>query len=273
MTGSNPLDWYGAEFLAFFAVCFVLCWLLGYPIAAWLRASGTPGHVENPYELAVLSGRPTALAETALARMMDAGLVSVLENKEIVRQGGAPRDGVEARILEAGSHTRFGKAVRAVREEGDRMREVLIQRGLMIRKGDAFAIGIGSALPLIVLLILGATKYNIGVERERPVGFLAAFLIFATIVTLFRVAKVDRRTKAGIAAFKEARNRNARLRIAPRGSETGTAVALFGTGVIATSAIGDLHRLKSNSANDGGGGGCSGGDGGCGGGGCGGCGS
>ena len=83
-----------------------------------------------------------------------------------------------------------------------------------------------------------------------------------------RVFAVDRRTKGGLAVVKEAKRRAERLKRAPTQAETGMAVALFGTAVLAGSPLADLHRMRQS---DGGSsGGDSGSSGGCGGGGCGG---
>ena len=80
-----------------------------------------------------------------------------------------------------------------------------------------------------------------------------------------------RRTQAALDAVAEAKRSNERARRAPTTGEMGTAVALFGTGVLAGSEWNDFHRMRS--AGDGG---TSSGDGGSsdsGGSGCGGCGS
>ena len=138
-----------------------------------------------------------------------------------------------------------------------------------------------STLPYAVLIAFGATKMIVGSLRDRPIGYLTALVVLTVIAGAIRWFTIDRRTRAGRDAVHEARERSLRLRQAPTSPEVGIAVALFGTAVLAGSAFGDFHRLRSNagSGRDGGGGSCggggggSGGGGGCGGGGCGGCGS
>ena len=270
MTGMNPLDWYGAEFLIFYGFGLLVSWLLGHAIVWWIRPQGSAGYVDNPNDLALLSGQKDRLGEAAVARMLDRGLLSLEGRKRLVRNGGAPSDPVEAEIMALGARTSWNKVSRAVRGQADHLRERLVMRGLMTEKVDAWTTGLAAAVPMFALFALGVAKYFTGVSRDRPVGLLIIALILTVVFLLMRVFGTDRRTKAGIAAYKEAASRNARLRIAPRGPETGMAVALFGTGVIATGPLGDFHRMRSAGSGDGSGGDSSG-DGGCGGG-CGGCG-
>ena len=100
-------------------------------------------------------------------------------------------------------------------------------------------------------------------------------LVLTAVLALWRFFAVDRRTKGGIEAVKHAQGKSDRLRRAPTGDETGQAVALYGTAVLAGTPLAAFHTMRSSNSGDGGG--CSsdgGGDGGggCGGGGCGGCG-
>ena len=271
MTGSNPLDWYGTAFLVFYGLCFLGCHMLGHLIAAWLRPEGSPGMVEDPDELAILSQQQEQrMAESAVARMLDSGAL-VLEGKRIRRGSGSPRGALEARIAQIGEEPHWRQILRAAKEEGKTLRERMVMRGLLMTSADARSIGLAAAVPMFALFVLGVAKCFVGSEREKPIGILVFFLIVTAVFIAGRIFGTDRRTKEGKAAFKDARSRHARLRIAPRGMETGTAVALFGTGVIATGPLGDFHRLRASGSSDASGGSDSDGDGGCSGG-CGGCG-
>ena len=270
MTGSNPLDWYGTAFLVFYGLVFLGCHMLGHLIAAWLRPDGSPAMVDDPDELAILSKhQDQRLAESAVARMLDSGALRI-ENKRLHRGTGSPGGPLEARIAGLGDGLRWHSIARAALAEGRAIRERMVMRGLLITGGDARRIGLAAAMPMFALFVLGVAKCFVGSERDMPIGILVFFLIVTAVFLAGRIFGTDRRTKAGKAAVKDARSRHARLRIAPRGMETGTAVALFGTGVIATGPLGDFHRMRQSSGGDGSGG--SDGDGGCGGGGCGGCG-
>ena len=271
MTGSNPLDWYGTAFLIFYGLCFVGCQLLGHLIAEVLRPDGSEGIVDDPDELAIMSNRQEQrVAESAVARMLENGALS-LDGKRFARGNGNPSGAMEGAIAGTGSRPRWRDILLAVKLQGERIRERLIMRGLMMSRGDARSLGLKAAIPIIALFAFGIAKVFVGVERDRPVGMLIAFLIITAIFIAGRLFGTDQRTRAGRRALKDARSRHARLRIAPRGTETGTAVALFGTGVLATGPLGDFHRLRQSTGGDGtgdsgdGDGGCGGGCGGCGG--------
>ena len=270
MTGSNPLDWYGTAFLVFYGLVFLGCHMLGHVIAMWLRPDGSPAVVHDPDELAILSKyQDQRMAESAVARMLESGALRI-ENKRFHRGAGSPDGTVEARIAEMGDGLRWHSIARAALAEGKAIRERMVMRGLLMTSGDARRIGLAAAMPMIALFVLGVAKCFVGSERDRPIGVLVFFLVVMAVFIAGRIFGTDRRTKAGKTAVKEARSRHARLRIAPRGPETGTAVALFGTGVLAAGPLGDFHRLRASGSSDASGGSDS--DGGCGGGGCGGCG-
>ena len=127
-------------------------------------------------------------------------------------------------------------------------------------------------LPLLALIAFGAIKLMVGLSRDRPVGFLVVLLIATAILAVIRWRAIDRCTRAGRAALARVRQEAERIKAAPTRQEMATAVALFGTAVLAGSAFAPLHTLRAGSSAGSGGCGGGGGDGG-GGGGCGGCGS
>lgn len=154
-----------------------------------------------------------------------------------------------------------------------RIEEGLVRRGLLMERGDWFTLGFYSVVPLALLLLFGLAKVSVGLARERPVAFLVFFLVVTGATLMARWLGTDKRTRAGLAARMDAVDANTRLRQAHTQDETSMAVALFGTGILATSSLGDFHRMRTNNGSDGGSSSGGDGDGGGGGGGCGGCGS
>lgn len=274
MTGLNPLDWYGTEFLLLYGALLGVALLAGSAIAASLRLKGDSATISNPDELAVLSGNGDRLTEAVVSRLMARGALTIERKKDFISApGAAARDELEATLLAMNNPVRWTAMRKALRGKRDEIRDNLVGRGLLLDRGDRLMLGLAAAMPLALLLALGLSKYMLGVARDRPVGILTVLMIITAGLFLWRWLATSELTKAGKAAYRDARNREARLRIAPRGEETGMAVALFGTAVIATSPIGDLHRLRAASGGSGDGAGGDGdGSGGCGGGGCGGCG-
>jgi uncharacterized protein (TIGR04222 family) len=140
-------------------------------------------------------------------------------------------------------------------------------------RGTVWQMRFWQTTPYLLLIVFGAIKVDVGLSRDKPVGFLTLLLILTAILALVRFLAVDRRTRGGIEVLADARARSDRLRRAPTPTETGMAVALFGTMVLAGSDMDGFHTMRSaSSGGDGGSSSSDGGGGGCGGGGCGGCG-
>jgi uncharacterized protein (TIGR04222 family) len=173
----------------------------------------------------------------------------------------------------------------------EKLRRNLESAGLMLSHGQRFQVQLITSVPLMLMMVIGMVKVLIGLERERPVTFLAIALVVSLIVLCVVLSKVARRTPAGEAVWK----RMAKPVMAPRLKESepvlpetghlaAMAVALAGTHALAGAGYEPLyqtvHRPQASSSSGCGSSGCGasgcggGGDGGGGdgGGGCGGCG-
>jgi uncharacterized protein (TIGR04222 family) len=277
MTGLNPLDWYGGAFLALYAALFVGALLAGGAIAARLRPDGCEVPTSNEEELAVLAGGAPRLTETVVSRLLARGEASIEGGRVMLGRASSGTSAIEREVTALPSPAKLNAIQRCVMAASKRIEDQLIARGLLMERGERRMLGLYAAAPLLLLIALGLAKFQVGVARDRPVGFLTAFLVVTVIAALIRVFVTAPHTKGGMAALRQARGRSARLQIAPTHDEMGTAVALYGTAVLVGSPMADLHRMRQGSG-DGGGttgdsssGGDGGGDGG-GGGGCGGCG-
>jgi uncharacterized protein (TIGR04222 family) len=273
MTGLNPFDWYGEAFLALYAFLFVGALIAGAAIAAWLRPEGHALPVTDEDELAVLAGGADRLTETVLARMMARGAAIIQMRKVSFASvsGGTP---LERELASLPSPAKWSEIRQRVAIAAGRIEQQLAGKGLRMERGEAWQLGLYAAIPLVLLIGFGMIKVQVGLARDRPVGFLVAFMVVTAIAALIRVFATKRATSRGKAVLAEARQRSARIRLAPTQDETGTAVALFGTAVLVGSPIAELHRMRQSSGDGGSGtsGDSGGGGSGCGGGGCGGCG-
>ncbi len=271
MTGMNPFDWYGGAFLALYAFLLVGAFLGGFALASWLRPEGRAVPVTDDDELALLAGGPARLAESVVARLLARDEAEIDEQRLVLGSSLTGRSPVERELAGLSSPAKWKEVREWVAASAHRIEELLIGCGLLMERSQSRQLGFYAAIPLVLLIAFGLTKLEIGLGRDRPVGFLAAFLIITAIVALFRVFATDRRTKGGVAAVRDARDRSERMRRAPTREETGTAVALWGTTVLVGSPFVDLHKMRRTGDGGGGDGGRDGGSG-CGGGGCGGCG-
>jgi uncharacterized membrane protein YgcG len=137
---------------------------------------------------------------------------------------------------------------------------------------------------------VGLVKIIVGLQRDRPVGFLALATVVTLALGLIRFSRQRTLSRAGGRCLRRARREQAALKANagyPRQAHSPLAVALplsvalFGTAVLASghlSPLDDAIRRSRAHGTDSGSGGCGtagdggGGDSGCGGGGCGGCG-
>lgn len=275
MTGANPFDWYGGAFLGLYAILFVVSLIASFVIAAWLRPEGREVPTSGEDELAVLAGGKDRLTETVLSRLL-ARDAAVIERGKFVFDSRVPVNTPVEREIVALSAPASWKAIgNVVGRANDRIRHDLESRGLLMEKDEARRLGLFAIMPFAILIAVGLIKVQVGLGRERPVGFLIAFMIVTAVVALIRLFAIDRRTQGGMATLKQAQARAERLKLAAPRDETGMAVALFGTAVLVGSPLADLHKLRQSDGGSGGGDSSGGGDGGgsgCGGGGCGGCG-
>lgn len=278
--GLGPFDLTGGPFLALYTVVLVLAGLLSLWLPAALREPGRSGRIDNLDELAMLSGGPVRLADAAMARLLASGqLLQQGKGSFIAQNPLAGETAVERTILHTSQPATWPVIIRAVMPEVKAVQRRLAAKGLMLDSGALLRLRLIAAAPLLLALGFGATKVLIGVERGRPVAFLAILLLVTVFLAIVRFGSVKAATGEGLDLLTRERERSDRLRRAPMRDEMGTSVALFGTAVLAGSDISAFHTLRTRSSDgggDGGGGGCSTGGcggGGCGGGGCGGCGS
>ncbi len=252
---------------------FVVALILAAIIPGRIRPEGRGGAADAD-GLAFLAGAGPRVVEAAVARLLAAGALVVQDGKRFLRGAGAGGTGApRPRAARGFDARRLGGFEKAAKPHVGPVERRLIAGGLILDSGEARRIGLVAALPFIGLFALGIAKLLVGLSRDKPVGFLIAFLVVTAIAILIRIFAVDRRTQRGRLALAEARIRHERLRRAPTNDETGTAVALFGTVVLAGSAFAGLHQMRRDDNSSGGDGSGGGGDGGgCGGGGCGGCG-
>ncbi|PXA96576.1 hypothetical protein DMC47_17205 [Nostoc sp. 3335mG] len=276
----GPFDWTGGPFLTLYCGLLLLTIYAGFAIPARLRPRGSGIPITDPDEFAYLAGGTRRFADSIIARLFAANAITLTTGGLFTTDPSHPaRSDAERSVLEVHGPAKWRTVTAAIEPHAWPVRQRLIRGGKLMTERSVLAMRVWQTLPYLLLIVFGAIKWEIGTQRERPVGYLTALLILTAILALIRFCMVDRRTRAGQAAMDEARSRFDRMRRAPTRDEIGLAVALFGTSVLLATIWGDYHRARndssSSSSGDGGshgGGGDSGGGGGCGGG-CGGCGS
>ena len=274
----NPFNLTGGPFLLLYILLFLIAAIASKSIADRVRPQGRRKTIDDIDSLAILTGGSARYADTITAKMLSEGSLKMIGKDgfgALSIEGG--RSQVERSVLQLPQPMSWKMISKTLNDYAGQTERRLRADGLLTDTKAMQSIRLWAILPFLMVMAFGLTKLVIGLGRDKPVGFLIFFLIVTAIVAIARFFTIDRRTHAGREAAEEARLRFERLQRASTTDEMALAVALFGTGVMATSAYGDFHRMRHNnnssgsdnsSDSDG-----SGSSGGCGGGGCGGCGS
>ncbi|AKI98937.1 uncharacterized protein (TIGR04222 family) [Archangium gephyra] len=294
----NPLDWNGEQFLEAylpFGLVMLIAASLWRSLLKWSEPSEEPrpGELElDPYQVAMLERREGGV-RAAVAALVHAGALR-FESGVLKAVDGPPLRLLpfERAVYEAvaGGLKEVSQLETKLSRELDRMEEGLRQRGLLLSPEMAERYKYPRFLFYGVALGLGGMKLLVGLWRDKPVGYLVIVILFGMMMGSLLLQGAPRRTKRGDKALAMLRRDNEALRTTAKADgawgamssgSVAMAVALFGTGLLAASGMGDLRDYLvppgsggSDIGGDSGGGGDGGGDGGssCGGGGCGGCG-
>jgi len=268
-------DLTGGKFLALYCVLFVVVFMLGIVIPRWLRPEGRMMPVSDPEHLAYLAGGKDRFTDAVLAKLMATKAVEAGKARFAINGSAGGSTAAERAVLGLGVAASLKEIRKSLAAEAERIDRTLTGYGLLMEKSTRRLMRWCQVSPYIALFVFGAIKWEVGSSRDKPVGFLTVLLIVTLVVALARFFMLEPGTRAGQEVLANATQASDRLRRSPMEAETGMAVALFGTSVLAGSQFAALHQLRSSSGSSTSSGcttGCSGGDSGCSGGGCGGCG-
>ncbi len=278
----NPFDWYGSEFLTLFGM---LC-LAVMGFSFWIRSQvATPDDNHFPtalpdaYALTRLADGGTLPIDAALAALEQQGYISIDSKAQITRASthGAPSHPFEREVWNAVTGRVKLEAVR-YRLKGAMGRfDAELQRLGLIASNEARSYARNWPLGLSLLLVgFGCTKIVVGLNRDRPVGFLVvSCLVLLTFALVLCFAYPVRSSQRGKRYLKKLRldykhqkpTGSASFFGAAMGMEVPLMMALWGYAPLPS----NLRSVFRPSASDSGSGGSDGGSG-CGGSGCGGCG-
>ena len=286
----NPLDLRGPAFLAFYVIAFIVAIGVAMTVRSlFRRGGGTISHRQptlGALELAYLAGGGPRTVQAALVSLAHRGAIAVDPKGKIVTKGNTPLPqsaGFEGAIFNIVRLFSPASPARLTAQCSSALRSLeaqLVGAGLVLPGGTrVLAIMMGYVI-LLIVPILGIAKIGVGLERNRPVGFLVMALVVSVVVALI-VGRPFRRTAEGDRVLKEQSQQHLGLKSKPSDASNDQlmlGVALFGPALLAGTALDSFHRplRQAGSMGDGGSGSsCGGGGGGSscgGGGGCGGCG-
>ncbi len=285
----NPFDLRGPDFLTLY-LCLIGCALVVATVVRYVArrqpvdSFRSPRELD-PYEVAYLAGGPRRAINTAVTSLVQAGQLTVasltplrLSRAEDVAAGTSP---LEEAVFWKFRPDRDGdagtKAHRGGRQSCAALRDSLREDGLVVSHSRNL-VGIG--VPLVVMLavlLFGAAKVAIGLDRGRPIGFLVVLCIGNAVVTLAGFARRLLRTPEGDRTLAQLEREHLKLRdevtakvdVASRESFA-LAVGLYGLGILSATPLSAFATAMGPQVTGSGGCGSGCGGGGCGGGGCGG---
>jgi len=250
-------------FLELYIVLLALTIVAGFLIPRWLKREGHPGLVTDIGELAYLAGGMARFTDTVVAHLLATRALAMVGKKGFqALTRGVGRTEIELTVLALPGELSWKEISRSLEPYAEPIKRRLVADWLMMDARQTQQMRFWQTLPYFLLLPFGAIKVIVDEMRHHPVGFLVLLLILTAILALIRWSAVDRLTRGGHAALRGARNKAARLKLAPTPKETDLAVALFGTVVLVASGWSGFHEFRTARL---GGGGRSGGGGGCGG--------
>jgi uncharacterized protein (TIGR04222 family) len=311
----NPLNFNGPTFLSFFTVLLFVGIVVQVLVRTLLLAplarpsqTGKPPQPLSLYELAYLRGQALAVGQVGIIELLNQRLIEPdLQTGRFRAIGIVDRRSanllpeVPATLLRAcqsGAGLKPGAIRKEISFAAERLRDNLEQLGLVHSSVTRFGTAGTSALVFGSLLVLGMSKLLVGLERDKPVGFLILMLVAALLLAIL-MGCTKHLNSAGQKRLEETRNelgKETPMKSPNPRSDSPlmdpSSVAVMSIAVLGLSATGStffldadsrrlLDQAQKSAATSGtgcGATGCGGGDGGgggggCGGGGCGGCGS
>jgi uncharacterized protein (TIGR04222 family) len=308
----NPLNFNGPTFLAFFLVLLALGSAVQVLLRSWLTTpsmmpnrSGQPPKPLSLYELAYLRGQAVAIGQVGIVELLNQRLIEPDAQSGRFRAIGMvdrgalkSLDDVPAMLLRAcqsGSGLLPGAIRKEVAFTAQRLRNNLELMGLVSNPATRFWTAGTSTMIFGSIILLGVSKLFVGLERDKPVGFLIILLLTALVLgILLGITKhvtaagqqrlVDSRCELGQIKPADSLNPNAQQHHVDATSMAAMSMAVLGLSATGSQFMLDpeskrlLDRAERSAATSGSGcgatgcGGDGGGGGGGGGGGCGGCG-
>lgn len=282
----------GPEFLALYLPLVAVTGAVSAAALYFLRPQGSDWSADDSYDLALLRGGHRGVLEAATARLTHLGVLKLegdgkSASFEKVAEPSTALHPVEQAVVQwAGRGDNSISSGEAAAKHGMRAREAeLLDKGVLIDDGTRWTNYLVAMVPLGGAGALGVAKLLIGLDRGRPVGFLAVLLLAVAGGLAFLAFKRPRVSRAGQRALDALKEENQSLRYCGAGGtlnhldsrDVMLSVALFGMAPLIGTELGPIQRYINPPQSAGGsscggsscgsscGGGCGGGCGGCGG--------
>ena len=228
----------------------------------------------DPYEVAYLTGGDEPAADAAIASLVHRGAVTVYPAERMIKAREAMPPGLhrlERAVAPDTEAKEYERTIAAARKAAKPALEVTRKRlatlGLLMDDGPVWSARLLQTIPILTVLLLGLAKIQVGLSRDKPVGFLVVLCLVTGLIEFGFVVMRPHRSRWGDHMLKHLRLQNAALRLTGSrraadlaGQDLALAVALFGTGILAGGPLNDLRTALAPPPSSGGGGDSGGGD-------------
>lgn len=285
--GWNPFDWRGPDFLKFYVVQFILCFSLALWFRRTLRLPAANAQFDESqltaYDLAYLNGGKILAVNSAIANLIREKVLRIDAADKRLLAGNTPPSKTSEleRVIHRAASRSGGEKISEVRmaakttvgEIADKLKAL----GLVVADGQATKATTFPMLLAVASIGMGIIKILIGLQRDKPVGYLIALCFISGVISLVALARTPLRSRFGDEFLARLKTQHAKLKTSLGRSSMEPAMfamglALFGMSALDGTPYDGLRRELQPPASGGGDGGCGSSCGGGCGGGCGGCG-
>ena len=182
----NLLDLPGREFLVYYFFIAIAAFIVAAVLRWSLRQPADEAAMPPPLsscDVAYLAGGKKLAVNAAVARLVhEKGLTLDYLTERLKVQGQLPRDAqplekaVYCEVAED-SDRKLAELYDATADQADAIQTRLEELGLLVSSGQAAVVRIWPMLVIAAVLALGIAKLAVGVQRDKPVGFLIALMV------------------------------------------------------------------------------------------------
>lgn len=201
-------------------------------------------------ELAFLADGPAGLAQAVLAKLVQAGALTIVDDKVTAKSGAAlDISSFERKVVSAVAARPHSRAdfLKLVASSTAALEDRAIRAGWMQEPTSRQKFT--PSFPLFLIVLIGIVKIIVGISRDKPV----TILVILTIITFFvacawtSAPKVTRRGRDMIARWRE-KNTGLRETIKAdpsvlNATDVGLGIALFGLAAVPIAAGTDVRKF------------------------------
>lgn len=207
VNSTNPLDFRGPEFLAFYAALYACALVVaGLSRSALRKPNDGPASHQlglNNYQIAYLNGGAVLALNLAVMALVRKGLASIDTKTGRIRTEGGysnlddPLQTAVAELTSAGTGRRMSELRQKLEGRLASVGYRLQEMGLLVNDMQAMTAVLVPFLIASLPIVVGMTKIGVGLSRSRPVALLVVFCVVSLVINLIAFCRKPKRSKYG----------------------------------------------------------------------------